>query len=211
MTKRHYAEEGVQEALRRDPGPWSGQICEKMREIYKETGWSLPYETVGVLGAGATAGTLAMAAVADVRPETSPVTLLCTHRLCHCERGKKGRGLWRSDAHEERQYRPRPHGSSLQQYGRLALQRSWVEGQRWTWRTVSAPTKASGGLKWKSLILKCLHLLSTREQLNTERPGNIHLKPYVTFTQIKQTFKRTWMFQESVLQFHARFSSFTSL
>lgn len=71
---------------------WVG-VCEKMREIYKEAEGSLPYEAVGVLGAGAAAGALAMAAVADVRPETSTVTLLCTHRLCHCERGKRERGL----------------------------------------------------------------------------------------------------------------------
>lgn len=70
-----------------------GGVCEKMREIYKEAGGSLPYEAVGVLGAGAAAGALAMAAVADVRPKTSTVTLLCTHRLCHCERGKRERGL----------------------------------------------------------------------------------------------------------------------
>lgn len=49
----------------------------------------MTYEAVGVLGAGAAAGTLAMAAVAHIRPETSTVTLLCTHRLCHCERKKE--------------------------------------------------------------------------------------------------------------------------
>ena len=50
----------------------------------------MTYEAVRVLGAQAAAGTLAVAAVADVRPEASTVTLLCTHRLCHCPgSGKK--------------------------------------------------------------------------------------------------------------------------
>lgn len=116
--------------------------CEKMREIYKEAGGSLPYEAVGVLGAGAATGALAMAAVADVRPETSTVTLLCTHRLCHCERGKRERGLWGSDAHQDRQQCP--YGRSRQQSRLLAVQRWWVEGQRWTWTTVTSLTKPSG-------------------------------------------------------------------
>lgn len=47
------------------------------------------YEAVRVLGARAAAGTLAMAAVADVRPEASTVTLLCTHCLCHCPGSEK--------------------------------------------------------------------------------------------------------------------------
>lgn len=42
------------------------------------------YKAVGVLGARAATGTLAVAAVADVRPVATTVTLLCAHRLCHC-------------------------------------------------------------------------------------------------------------------------------
>lgn len=42
------------------------------------------YEAIRVLGAGTAAGALSVAAVADVRPEASTVTLLRTHRLCHC-------------------------------------------------------------------------------------------------------------------------------
>lgn len=45
---------------------------------------NLTHEAVGVLGTRAAASALAMAAVADVRPEASTVTLLCTHRLSHC-------------------------------------------------------------------------------------------------------------------------------
>lgn len=47
------------------------------------------YEAVRVLGARAAAGALAVAAVADVRPEASTVTLLCTHCLCHCTGSEK--------------------------------------------------------------------------------------------------------------------------
>lgn len=43
----------------------------------------MTYEAVGVLGAGAAAGTFTVAAVTDVRPEASAVTLLRAHRLCH--------------------------------------------------------------------------------------------------------------------------------
>lgn len=54
-------------------------------------GGALTYEAVGVLGAGAAAGALAVAAVADVRAEAASVALLRTHRLRHCERGEGGR------------------------------------------------------------------------------------------------------------------------
>lgn len=72
----------------RGPGLQAGLKHETMREIYKEAGGSSTYEAVGVLGAGAAAGALPMAAVAHVRPKTSTVTLLCTHGLCHWERKK---------------------------------------------------------------------------------------------------------------------------
>lgn len=50
------------------------------------------YKAVGVLGARAAAGALAVAAVADVRPEAATVTLLRAHRLCHCPgSGETGR------------------------------------------------------------------------------------------------------------------------
>lgn len=60
----------------------------------------LTYEAVRVLGAQAAAGTFAVAAVADVRPEASPVTLLCTHRLSHCPGSQKKKILkvWHTHA-----------------------------------------------------------------------------------------------------------------
>lgn len=61
---------------------------------------SLTYKAVRVLGAQAAAGTFTMAAVADVRPEASTVTLLCTHRLSHCAGSEKKRILkvWHTHA-----------------------------------------------------------------------------------------------------------------
>lgn len=61
---------------------------------------SLTYKAVRVLGAQAAAGTFTMTAVADVRPEASTVTLLCTHRLSHCPGSEKKRILkvWHTHA-----------------------------------------------------------------------------------------------------------------
>lgn len=154
---------------------WGKYIC-------KETGWSLPYKAVGVLGAGAAAGALAMAAVTDVRPETSTVTLLCTHRLCHCERGKRERRLWRSGTHEDTQHRQLPQGIRFNGSGGSAV---GLENSHFSHKTL-----------WRGFfILKQLHLLSTREQLELELPGNIWSLT-VTSIQIKHTFKRTSCRQE---------------
>lgn len=70
---------------------------------------SLTYKAVRVLGAQAAAGTFTMAAVADVRPEASTVTLLCTHRLSHCAGSEKKRILKVWHTHAQPQYhQPQP-------------------------------------------------------------------------------------------------------
>lgn len=95
----------------RDAGCVWGVLIRERREL--QTGSQcafvcrLTYEAVRVLGAQAAAGTFTMAAVADVRPEASTVTLLCTHRLSHCP-GKGEKEGFKGLAHTctSRQYHP---------------------------------------------------------------------------------------------------------
>lgn len=169
----------------------------------------MTYEAVGVLGAGAAAGTLAMAAVAHVRPKTSTVTLLCTHRLCHCERKKRKkrkRGVSRT-AHKDSQHCQHHRGSAFQQYGSLAFQR-WAEGQRWTWRTVNSLTKIST-VTFPSLNSSILCPLQSSWKPCPQIQNN--LKPLCHLHLIQKQFLQTGTlqfptltFQQLVLQFKWR-------
>lgn len=138
----------------------------------------MTYEAVGVLGAGAAAGTLAMAAVAHVRPETSTVTLLCTHRLCHCERKKRKkrkRGVSRTGTQRQ---------STLPASSWKCISTIWefgiseVSGR-------SAVDLENSPFSHKNIhsdffFLKQLHLMSSQKQLKNKPPDSEQSEVFVS-------------------------------
>lgn len=61
-----------------------------MRYKYRKM---LTYEAVCVFGSETASCTFTVTAVTDVRTKTASITLLCTHRLCHCNRKDKSEAL----------------------------------------------------------------------------------------------------------------------
>ncbi len=54
----------------------------------------LTYEAVCVFGSETASCTFTVTAVTDVRTKTASITLLCTHRLCHCNREDKSEAFY---------------------------------------------------------------------------------------------------------------------